>query len=1331
MPLPPIRPISSRGALPDWILLAVKASDALQAIAAMPAASQSGAAGNGFIDGRVVAGIEFIHFEKVNERNLRAAWKKRRGNGATPLILFTDSDESDDELVLLGPNSADEPLRFIRAESFVDVVRQISGLPQLKAVRTLAGEIRTLDSSGTAGLSVNGIGTEHLFRRRLRSGAEWASLESTIDGFGGGDWQDLLKYLDYELRQRPDRGYVALADGRPTLVVHPTKEPGDFSRLNEDGSLREGALLSDCSEENVTCGILASEGRVRVFLTSDEGGALTRYLQMDIGNLAPDDRPLLGMLAPRFVLDGGFDRIIQEARDYGSRLRERLDRSLRQEILPVLGRELGRQAAAAGRDLGDDQTREAVEGACLTFVFRALFLLYAESAGYLPMAHEAYRSRSLTTLSERAAREADAPPSESATTYWDDLTSIIHAMRSGKSAWGVPAYNGELFAADGLLGSKLLETFTITDSALAPALAALGRDPEAGEEVGLDYSGLEIGHLGHIYEGLLSLKLAVAEADLTYVARDDRYRPTPEGSEADVLEGDLTWLTHEGGRKGGGVYYTPAKLVRHLIRGSVRPAFAEHLEKVKALIDQDPDRAAEELFEFHVVDPACGSAHFLVQVADELADQVAKLLGSTPMPAVRKELEALRSTAGQTYDLEIEDAALLKRLVLKRCVFGVDLSVMGTEVAKLSLWLAGFVPGLSLAYLDRNIVRGNSLVGVIDPDEVAIADEKHGSLNMFGGTLSEALKRASKTADELQRIPDRTPDEIERSRDKNLEYKREVAGAERLMNIWTASFLGHPEARERALQNGSSILEGDDSLEDEEFVTAATGQGALHWPTAFAETFSRENPGFDVVVGNPPWEEVTIEELAFYARYSPGLRGLAAEPRAERLATLKAERPELEAELEQEQQRTAELRSYLAAQAPDAISGGDPDLYKYFAHRYQKLLRSGGRLGVVLPRSTFLVSGMAGFRQWLRAHAPIERLDFALNNRNWMFEIHPQYTVGLVSARKGAELETIEVAGVARSAAEFAVQTASPGASLSLDSLGPNLEVLLAPGPSAYELAGRLDGTPFALGGGQWRCFPVSELHETQHKKYWIDATEGRPLWKGGSFDQYDPAGDDSRPCPVTDELLSKVRKEGKGKPGAGSLACDGVSVEARRAAVARTIGRARVAFRDVSRATDSRTVRACLIPPETFLTNKAPYLTFLEDDPLHEAACLAVMNSVPFDWQARRFVETNMNFFILELLKIPELSGEMVEELGSRAAGLSAVDGRFADFAEACGVEVGALDGDERLRMRAEIDGLVARAWKLDADDLALMFEDFPETDAGVPTVYRREILDAFESLD
>ena len=128
-----------------------------------------------------------------------------------------------------------------------------------------------------------------------------------------------------------------------------------------------------------------------------------------------------------------------------------------------------------------------------------------------------------------------------------------------------------------------------------------------------------------------------------------------------------------------------------------------------------------------------------------------------------------------------------------------------------------------------------------------------------------------------------------------------------------------------------------------------------------------------------------------------------------------------------------------------------------------------------------------------------------------------------------------------------------------------------------------------------------------------------------------------------------------------------------RRQAVERTLRRARVAFNDVTQRTNSRTVVACLIPPEHFLTNKAPYLAFIDDDPRAEAACLALMNSLVFDWQARRFVEINMNFFILEGLRLPELDDDDVRRACRQPRRrLSCPDERFADFAEATGVEVG-----------------------------------------------------------
>jgi hypothetical protein len=422
------------------------------------------------------------------------------------------------------------------------------------------------------------------------------------------------------------------------------------------------------------------------------------------------------------------------------------------------------------------------------------------------------------------------------------------------------------------------------------------------------------------------------------------------------------------------------------------------------------------------------------------------------------------------------------------------------------------------------------------------------------------------------------------------------------------------------------------------------------------------------------------------------------------------------------------MRAYLGPAAGYSGGAGDPDVYKFFCQRYRELLRASGQLGVVLPRSVFLAKGSAEFRTWLFDRAVPRRIDFLVNNRLWAFDTHPQYTVALLAAerRPPDPADVLEVAGVARSAHEFVEQSSRPGLRMQRSTLGPELEIPLLRNQAAADLLSKLrSGKPFPYGGGRWRCFPVRELDESLDKHLWEGAQQGDPLWKGESFEQFDPHGAEERVCPVNDAVLAKVRKP---RPGAKSLLADEIPVALRRAAVERTFPRARVAFRDVSRATDSRTVRACLIPPGHFLTNKAPYLAFLDDEPQAEAACLALMNSLVFDWQARRFVETNLNFFILEGLRLPHLEDQSLDQLAMAAARLSSVDERFDRFADATGVDIGPLSDDERISLRAEIDADVAHAWELTSDELELVFSDF--TRDAVPDDYREEVRRRFGAL-
>jgi hypothetical protein len=1255
-----------------WRLVPLTAQELLAAIAGVPGAKAVPAKGDGIVESRLVGGVEVARAEDGSDQELRKLWRARFGGGPTPLLLLTDATGDDPAVRALGPIGADAPIRIVAADDLLRVLERLPTLGKLQAVRELAEELERLDRTGISGLQVRGLGTQHLFTERLRTQQRWARLEELADDLPA-EWRPLFERLGYEVEKLKGRNYLLQADGHPTALVRPLANPGAFAKLDPEGRPPEGVLIEDCLEHGVRYGVLASDGRLRLFEAKPaSGSAVARYLELDAATLPPEDRPLLGLLAPEYLAGDGFETLMREARDFGAKLRERIDAAIRQSVLPALGRELGEWADGEDIDVEDDDTRAELEAAAMTFVFRALFLLYAESARHLPVDNEAYRPHSFTQI----VRDAVEGVSGRSTTLWDRIKVLVAALRDGEESWLVPAYNGALFAADGFEGAEVLERASLHNAALAPALKALGIDAASGH--GYDFSTLEIGHLGHIYEGLLSLRLSVADRPYSYDEKKDRYVSEAE-DDAEVSVGDLLWLTNEGGRKGAGVYYTPEPLVRHLVRRGVVPAFERHLAEVERIAETDPESAAERLLEFRVLDPACGSAHFLVAVVEELADTTARFLARRPLPALRKQLDDLRAGAGATYGVGIEDVALLARLVLKHCVYGVDLSPMGAEIAKISLWLASFVPGLSLAYLDHNVRVGNSLVGVAD---LAAVEDFAGDL------LRETLERTAALEHQLLDVQDRTPDEVEASKRLEEQITEATAEARAQLDIWT-------------------------------------GQAGFHWPLEFPQAF-RDSGGFDAVVGNPPWEEVTVEELAFYARYKPGLRGLPAGERAKELDALKQERPELAERLTQELKEAAAMRTYFAREPTYTSGAGDPDLYKFFCQRYRRILRGEGALAVVLPRSAFSAKGSTDFREWLFGETSVERLDFLLNNRCWMFDTHPQYTVALLVTRNepAGEDHSFQVAGVADSAEAFASQIASDGLLLRRAALGGLLEVPLLPSQAAADALAKIrrGGTPFPFGGGRWRCFAVAELHETNDRKLWEDAMDGWPLWKGSSFDQYDPNGADARWCEPNETVMKKVRKP---NPGKESLVAEQYDRKQRMAAVERELERARVAFRDVTNRTNSRTVLAALVPPKTFLLNSAPYLAFVEGDDFTRACCLGLMNSLPFDWQARRFVETHVNFFILEGLRVPKLDDHTYERIASAAARLSCPDERFAEFAEATGVEVGQLTHDERDELRAEIDGLVARAYGLDEGDLETIFADF--TLDAVPETYRERVREKF----
>lgn len=1226
--------------------------------------------------------VEVGLLSAVNDRRMRALWTRRRGRRATPLLLVAPA--AGGAVRVLGPERGDDPMREIGLDKLLRTLAELEGKSRRDAVAGLTAALERLDRSGIPGIVIRGLLTKHLLIRRLPRDhpKEWKTLQEVAARVRrDATWRENFAALGYVVEERSDRGYLLRAgpDRRPVAVVHPLPDAAAFSKMTAEGSPPEGVLVADCRSEGVQWGMLATDTRFRLFPAETAIGAATaRYLEMDLVTTEPDDWVYVGLLAPESLEpDGLLERLVQEAIDLGNSLRAEVEQQISELVLPSIARGLGEHERRGGVDLASPNTRKLIEDAALLVLFRVLFFLYLESRGYLPLGSAAYRPHSATEL-VREARAQGGNFDDRATTYWDRFVTLVNVMRTGRAAWGIPAYNGDLFAADVLEGAELLDETHITDASFGGALAALSFDPEGeAAEAGVDYGDLEVAHLGRIYEGLLSLRLSFATESLYYDARIDRYVPagrrTPE-----IAAGELFFQAESGGRKAGGVYYTPQPLVRHLVDHAVLPALEEHLGRVAVVADRNAREAAALLFDFKVLDPAMGSAHFLADALDRVSERISTFLAERPLKPVIQLLDDLRSEA--KWEGRIEDHELLRRLVLKRCIYGVDLSRMAVEVGKVTLWLASFVPGLSLAYLGHNLRQGDALVGVAD---TAVLEDLGPLFAEYEGSpIPMALESARQAALRVSEGPDRTPEEVEASRRAEADMEAVTAGLARVFDVWSSEPFGHPGARSWLIGNADRLIQEDGTAMKSAVMEAADQEAQdryfFHWPLAFPEVFMRERDpglpetrmrqrllpetrdeqlemsdvpgrrraGFDVVIGNPPWEELTIEELAFYALHDPGLRGFSSEAdRRARIHRLDKRYPGLRDQFKRRQEDLEGKRRFFGPQGGYVAQGtGDVDTYKLFCERYRSLARQGGWLGVVLPRSALLVDGARGFRRWLFGQTEVRRLDFILNAGRWAFDMEPRYTLVLLSAHRTppSEASTIGVTGPSSSLVRFEEASAYVGIPVPYGHLqrwtssdgGPGYEVPLLPSPEAVGVLDKIRRGPrFALGyPGVWTAFPVRELDETNDRRLFRHG-DGIPVWKGRSFDQFHPHGAEpagyAREKEVMEKLQSK-RKSGrsafKGRFPAGVLADPRTH----------PFYSARVAFRDVSRATDSRTVRACLVPPQTFLTNSAPYLAFPLGGALEQAFVLGVLNSLAFDWQARRFVETHMNFFILNILCDP-----------------------------------------------------------------------------------------------
>ena len=660
------------------------------------------------------------------------------------------------------------------------------------------------------------------------------------------------------------------------------------------------------------------------------------------------------------------ERAIAEARYH----RERVATSLSAVVFESVFPDLVRALAEAAPDAPLDEVRDAG----LVVLYRLLFVLYAEDRDLLPVRDSRYDDYALRDRVRgdigRRKDEGDVF-SVAAARYWSAFDDLCRAIDQGDASIGLPPYNGGLFDRD---GAPLLSRVRLGDAVMAAVIDAMSFERTPLGRRYINYRDLGVQQLGSIYERLLERE----------VVRED---------------GNIVVRPNVFARKDSGSYYTPDDLVDLIVREAVGPLVDYRMEAFAAEASdlaspQVPDDRrmgrlkrldpAERTLEIKVCDPSMGSGHFLVNLVDYLADRVIEAMAEAEaiqdgyLSPLAERIDGIRLTImdnaedrGWTFDpAQLDDRHIVRRMVLKRCVYGVDKNPMAVELAKVSLWLHTFTVGAPLSFLDHHLRCGDSLFGAWVKPAIRRAEERN---SLF---LRGPLKRATRAAAPMQIIEGLTDAEIaeaHRSADIFAEVSEMTAPLHAFMSLlhafdWLGIRKGPVKAAFLKWLDGSfgdqiAIAQGepfDSEDADLPHLMDALGLAAserfLNWQVAFPGVWSdweakKLTGGFDAVIGNPPWDRMKLQQVEWFASRR---REIAMAPRA-------ADRKRMIAELQKaedplaEDFRLASERAVAGARVARTsgdyplLARGDLNLYSLFVERAMTLVKPDGMVGLLVP----------------------------------------------------------------------------------------------------------------------------------------------------------------------------------------------------------------------------------------------------------------------------------------------------------------------------------------------------------------------------------------------
>jgi len=1244
---------------------------------------------------------------------------------------------------LYGPDERTEVVEGLPLDQGLRQLQSALNEPNALAAYTRLGQFRrSLDTTSLPGFINNGLFASYHIRENVPKRTDWKAECERAKAWLALRDEHLIKAMGYKTEKTAGSALI-LTSGTPVprAVAVLLDESEQF-----DGASQRHSLLSPVAwglnvavRQGVPWLIVLRKDQIRLYPARDgvgvgQKGQVETYFEIDLAAIDTERAGLLALIFSAEALDenGTAKELLEGSHNFASQLSLRLRERIYEHVVPQLAKSVAEHLREQGTELNSDGLALAYR-LTLRILFRLLFQAYAEDRGLLPSGrNESFDANSLKSI---ARRHLDTPVEDfgDAESLWFNLIQVWNAIDEGNKTWDVPAYNGGLFGVDPELHPEgaLIARLGLHDRVLGPVLQHLLIDAtEDGVRGPVDFRSLSVREFGTIYEGLLESSLSVATQNLT-VDSKGAWIPANDTDVVLASTGDVYFHSASGERKATGSYFTPSIVVDHLIDRTLDPALDAHLERIKKHLEAGNEAAAaRDFFDFRVADLAMGSGHFLVAAVDRIESKMRIFLDEkeTQVPGVTAQLRRLAQTAkealgkDETAIGEIEPAALLRRQIARHCIYGLDINPLAVELARLALWIHTFVPGLPMSNLDHGLVCADSLTGIgtieeamktLSPDtsDEPLEKGRGTPVSFYEAVIYENLEKAKLLLLDVANSDEAKKSEVKASALLAKQARIAAQPSCEIFNAAVAARIGMFDARN--IFDHSKLLEVAATSAVMELIKSLN---PAHMPFLFPEVFLRDNSGFDVLLGNPPWEKVHVEEHQWWGLRIPGLRGMPQKQRDDTLERFRASRPDLRMEYENDVLANDRMREVIGKGPFPGLGAAHIDLFQAFAWRNWQLLNEKGCAALVLPRGALSGSSLKVWRAEVLTKGKFADVCFLTNSGGWIFDgVHNSYTIGLTVFGKSKD-HTVQFSGPFASAKEMLVGRGDSvvASAEEFKSWSGTMAFPLISSSKSAEVFKKMKSSPrFDQADSEWEFRPLQgDLNVTADKSLFafdVDEAKGRvPVLAGASFNLWDP--NFGKPYAYAEELSLRRHLFKKFQSASNNTRSAYKSMTA-KSVNDLPMDHARLAFRDIARSNDTRTSIVCLLPPGSVMVHNAPFLVRRAGDEKTEAFLLGVMSSVPFDWYTRRWVELHLTFELLNPAPVPRpLTSDLLRKRVVEIAGrLATPDERFAAWADAVGVEVGSVKSEsEKSDLIAELDAIVALLYQLDRDQLIHIFKTF-----------------------